>query len=250
MDELYKVRERLNRERLKAVNEEMKREIRTLGYEPATVHHDSGDEGVEVATSSARKGSDGSEDLSDDVSNVSAARPPLIQPVVPIDDYAGSRSPPLRGNGGARDGLIGIEPPLANKSAVVTSVSAGRQSSVAETGQPVCIVPKPGFAIQTRVAQSRHDAQPATVVETGEGKSSRRKQARKGDGERRQRPQQQSELAADTLVYINICSHSRIPRPPGNVPEEEIQKALRADPTAKWQVPIYLSDPVKGTTRA
>ena len=44
------------------------------------------------------------------------------------------------------------------------------------------------------------------------------------------------------VVYINVCSHPRIPPPPPEAKEEEIQRAINADPTATWQVPMFLSN--------
>ncbi|RUS22212.1 pre-RNA processing PIH1/Nop17-domain-containing protein, partial [Endogone sp. FLAS-F59071] len=52
-----------------------------------------------------------------------------------------------------------------------------------------------------------------------------------------------------TRVYINVCYAAEIPEPP-TVPEQEIQKALNADPGATYQVPMSLGKPRTEVDRA
>lgn len=53
------------------------------------------------------------------------------------------------------------------------------------------------------------------------------------------------EYKKDTPVYINICYASAIPAPPV-MNENEIQKALNAEPDASYRVPLSMGEVRKG----
>lgn len=56
---------------------------------------------------------------------------------------------------------------------------------------------------------------------------------------------QSSKYKVDTIVYINICYAAAIPAPP-IATEQEIQKALNAEPNSTFKVPLSMGQPRKG----
>ncbi|KAJ1920461.1 hypothetical protein H4219_001298 [Mycoemilia scoparia] len=180
MDELRGVHKKVNQEYLTELNEQLKREITSLGYEPVNIGKVADKDSEDVGHSNEKA-----------VATATSESKPRDHQM-PETKF----------------GILTKDVQNAKEEAEELMVAKEYR---------VEIEPTPAFAVCTRIMN--HKGIPAV---TGAGNNTQNK-----------------------LVCINICSHHRIPRPPPEASEEEIQRAINADPAAKWQAPMYLSPPAQ-----
>ncbi|RKP35758.1 pre-RNA processing PIH1/Nop17-domain-containing protein [Dimargaris cristalligena] len=99
------------------------------------------------------------------------------------------------------------------------------------------IQPQPGFAFTTT---NQHEViLPPTVT-------SARTIAGSSGADIYEPGRAQVKFAKGLPVWVNVCASDALPPPPTNS-ESEIQKALRADSTTVYQIPLFLGPPVETT---